>query len=138
MGASTDADVAWAEVLALVARERTVWLATVRSDGTPHVAPVWAVVVDETPWFWTSPESAKGRNLARRPSCALHVADSDLVAILDGEARRDDADDVRRAYAAAYGQSPDAGGYWRVDIRTGRAWRGHGGDAQVGLTIFER
>jgi hypothetical protein len=129
---------AWEDILAAVGAERSVWLATVTSGGAPHVSPVWAVVVGGAPWFWTSTASAKGGNLAGDGRCALHLAAGDLVAILNGEARPDDADDVRRAYAAKYGSVPEGPALWRVEVSSAVAWRGHRGDAQVDATRFAR
>ena len=129
---------AWDTVLALVHAERSVWLATVTAAGAPQVTPVWAVVGDGAPWFWTSPDSAKARNLERNARCTLHLASGDLVAILDGEARRSDGDDVRGAYAAKYGALPDGPALWRVDVVSALAWRGHGGTAQLDATRFTR
>jgi PPOX class probable F420-dependent enzyme len=50
-------------------------LATVRPDGSPHVAPVWVDVDGEDLVFNTGSETVKGRNLATDPRCALSVQD---------------------------------------------------------------
>lgn len=50
-------------------------LATTRKDGSPHVAPIWFVVDEETLVFTTHQESLKGRNLRRDPRVALCVDD---------------------------------------------------------------
>jgi len=52
---------------------RTGKLATVRSNGRPHVAPVWFVVEDGTLVFNTWHTSVKARNLARDPRASLVV-----------------------------------------------------------------
>lgn len=50
-------------------------LATVRSDGRPHAAPVWYALDGETIVFNTGAETVKGRNLARDPRVTLCVQD---------------------------------------------------------------
>ena len=51
-------------------------LATVRLDGSPHIAPIWFVVDDDGSLvFNTAADSLKGRALRRDPRCALCVDD---------------------------------------------------------------
>ena len=52
---------------------RTGHLATTRSDGSPHVAPVWFVMDGDDLVFQTARTSVKGRNMARDPRVALTV-----------------------------------------------------------------
>ncbi|MGR6319516.1 PPOX class F420-dependent oxidoreductase [Micromonospora soli] len=52
---------------------RTGKLATVRADGSPHVAPVWFVLDGDDLVFTTGATSVKGRNLRRDPRAALTV-----------------------------------------------------------------
>lgn len=55
---------------------RTGKLATVRADGSPHVAPVWFLVEpDGAIIFNTGAGTAKGRNLLRDPRACLVVDD---------------------------------------------------------------
>ncbi|HEU5002050.1 MAG TPA: PPOX class F420-dependent oxidoreductase [Actinomycetota bacterium] len=55
---------------------RTGKLATVRTDGRPHVAPVWFVLDDDgTVVFTTWHASVKGRTLLRDPRVAMSVDD---------------------------------------------------------------
>ncbi len=55
---------------------RTGVLATVRADGSPHVAPVWFDLDDDgTLVFNTGRHTVKGRNLARTGRAALCVED---------------------------------------------------------------
>jgi general stress protein 26 len=46
-------------------------LATVRPDGSPHVAKVWPAVDGETIWIGTRASSGKARNLGVNPRAAL-------------------------------------------------------------------
>lgn len=54
---------------------RTGKLSTVRSDGSPHVAPVWFVLDGDDLVFTTGSDTVKGRNLARDGRAALCVDD---------------------------------------------------------------
>jgi PPOX class probable F420-dependent enzyme len=59
----------------LLASPRTAKAATVRSDGRPHVTPVWFDVDGEQILFTTWHASTKGRNLLRDPRISLCVED---------------------------------------------------------------
>lgn len=54
----------------------TVHLGTVREDGRPHVAPVWATVDGEDIVWQTGRDTVKGRNLLRTGYAALSLDDS--------------------------------------------------------------
>lgn len=54
---------------------RTGKLATTRSDGRPHVMPVWFVLDGDDLVFMTGAETVKGRALRRTGSAALCVDD---------------------------------------------------------------
>jgi PPOX class probable F420-dependent enzyme len=52
---------------------RTGKVATVRADGSPHVAPIWFVLDGEDVVFMTGAGSVKGKALQRDPRVALAV-----------------------------------------------------------------
>ncbi|MFD9333794.1 PPOX class F420-dependent oxidoreductase [Streptomyces sp. NPDC060028] len=54
---------------------RTGKLATVREDGSPHIAPIWFVLDGDSFVFNTGKDTVKGRNLARDGRVALCVDD---------------------------------------------------------------
>ena len=54
---------------------RTAKLATVRADGSPHVAPIWFLLHGNEVVFNTGARTVKGRNLARDGRVALCVDD---------------------------------------------------------------
>ena len=54
---------------------RTGKLATVRADGSPHLAPLWFVLDGDDVVLTTGKESVKGRNLARDGRFSLCVDD---------------------------------------------------------------
>lgn len=67
-----DAAEARAFVLAVA---RPAMLATIDADGSPRLAPVWVDIDGDDVMFNTGATTAKGRNLAARPACALSVQD---------------------------------------------------------------
>jgi PPOX class probable F420-dependent enzyme len=50
-------------------------LATLMADGSPHAISIWTGVEGDQLVFFTSPDSVKGRNIARDPRVALSVVD---------------------------------------------------------------
>ncbi|AGP52598.1 PPOX class F420-dependent oxidoreductase [Streptomyces rapamycinicus] len=54
---------------------RTAKLATVRADGSPHLAPVWFLLDGDDLVFNTGQETVKGRNLARDGRLTVCVDD---------------------------------------------------------------
>jgi PPOX class probable F420-dependent enzyme len=106
-----EGDATWDEAQRQLAFAHTYWLATGRPDGRPHVMPVLGVWEQGVLCFATSPQSRKGRNLARRPHCVVTVEADDLDLVIEGsvELLLDPArhEPVRRAYAAKYGFAPD-------------------------------
>lgn len=66
---------------------KNIWVATVRPDGRPHLAPVWFVVNDGHWYFVTDPKSVKARNLQRNSKIALSLEDGNDPLIIEGEAR---------------------------------------------------
>ncbi|MFD6026566.1 PPOX class F420-dependent oxidoreductase [Streptomyces griseoluteus] len=79
---------------------RTGKLATVRADGSPHIAPIWFLLDGDELVFNTGEETVKGRNLARDPRVALCVDDERppfSFVVLNGQARlSEDLDEIRR------------------------------------------
>jgi PPOX class probable F420-dependent enzyme len=59
----------------LLSGARTAKLATVRSDGRPHVAPVWFDLDGNDLIFMTGRETVKGRNIRRDPRVMLSIDD---------------------------------------------------------------
>jgi len=80
---------------------RTGKLATVRADGSPHVAPVWYDIDDDGSLVFNTGESTvKGRNLARDPRASFCVDDErppfSFVVVEGAVELSDDPDEVRR------------------------------------------
>jgi hypothetical protein len=64
------------------------WLATINSDGSPHVTGIGALWVDGEFWFETGDRTRKARNIARDPRCTLSVATHEFDLVVDGEATK--------------------------------------------------
>ncbi|GAB2824109.1 PPOX class F420-dependent oxidoreductase [Streptomyces daliensis] len=81
---------------------RTGKLATVRADGSPHVAPVWFLLDGDDLLFNTGEETVKGRNLARDGRIALCVDDERppfSFVVLEGRAEMSDDIDTMLHWA---------------------------------------
>jgi hypothetical protein len=92
-------------------------LATINSDGAPHVTGVGAIWVDDGFWFVTGERTRKGRNLARDPRCTLSVATREFDLVVEGASHQVTDPPIVAAMAEHW-----AAGGWpcRVD-ETGRA-----------------
>lgn len=89
-----------------LATSRNVWLATVRDDGRPHVAPVWFVYVDDRIWIGTGRSSVRVRNLRRSPAASAALEDGDAPVVAEGAVTIHDAErpaPVVEAFIAKYG-----------------------------------
>lgn len=67
-----------------LAQARNVWLATVRADGRPHLAPVWFAHVSDRMWIGTGAGSVRVRNLRANPAATASLEDGDAPVIVDG------------------------------------------------------
>jgi hypothetical protein len=113
----------WAEER--LTASRNYWIVSVRPDGSPHSAPVWGLWVDGAVVFSTSPESRKGRNLARDRRLVVNLESGDDVVILEGEVETIALDDrMADLYEAKYDYRPGGEGDWyALRPRIGYAWR---------------
>jgi hypothetical protein len=66
----------------------TCWLATLNSDGSPHVTGVGAMWADGVFWFETGETTRKGKNLARDSRCTLSVATDAFDLVVEGDAHK--------------------------------------------------
>ena len=105
---------------------RNYWICTAGADGGPHAAPVWGLWHGDGVVFSTSPDSAKGKNLARDPRVVVHLESGDEVVILEGTVERITLDDeLADAYAAKYDFRPEPSGdglWYRVRPSAAYAW----------------
>ncbi len=71
--------------------EQVIWLASVRSDGWPHLVPIWFVWLDEKFYICTARRSVKARNLARSPQASLSLQDGVQPVVAECISRQVDA-----------------------------------------------
>jgi PPOX class probable F420-dependent enzyme len=103
----------WSWVEEQLEASRNYWIVSVRPDGSPHSAPVWGLWVDGRVVFSTSPDSRKGRNLARDPRIVINLESGDDVVILEGEVETISLDDaLADLYEAKYDYRPGGEGDW--------------------------
>lgn len=72
------------EVRTFLAEHRTVQVATVNRDGTPHLVAMWYGVIDGEIVMWTYAKSQKARNLRRSPKIACLVESGERYEDLRG------------------------------------------------------
>lgn len=85
---------------------RTAKLATVKKDGSPHVAPIWVAVDGEDLVFTTHETSLKGRSLRRDPRVAMSFDDDRppfTFAMVEGTATLSEDPDDLLAWATVIG-----------------------------------
>ena len=86
--------------------ERNVWMATVRPDGRPHLAPVWFVYVDDRLWIGTGTGSVRTANLRHDARAAISLEDGNRPLVAEGTVRLHPTErpaDVVAAFEAKYG-----------------------------------
>ncbi len=76
----------WRTLEARLGREPTIWVATTRYDGRPHLVPVWFIWLQEKIYISTGSETQKFINLTGNQSIALALPDTEQVVIIEGEA----------------------------------------------------
>jgi nitroimidazol reductase NimA-like FMN-containing flavoprotein (pyridoxamine 5'-phosphate oxidase superfamily) len=89
----------WAEER--LARSHDFWLATVTSQGAPHLMPVWAVWLSGRLWFSCANGSRKARNLSADARCTISTDNPLEPVVVQGRAERVTRDDELRAMLAA-------------------------------------
>ena len=88
--------------------EVILWLASVRSDGRPHLVPVWFLWEGETILIFSKPENQKVRNLRQNPAVTVSLdgtKQGDEVTVLEGNAAVIDDSEITTAlpaYASKY------------------------------------
>ncbi len=73
-----------AEIADFVTNSRTGTLATIGSDGQPHLTAMWYGVVDGEIWLETKVKSQKAVNLIRDPRVSFMIEDGDTYDTLRG------------------------------------------------------
>ena len=89
------------EAAEFLATERTVQVASIGPDGTPHLVPMWFAVIDGRIAFWTYAKSQKALNLLRDPRVTCLVEAGDTYGELRGlsiTGRAEIADDYETVF----------------------------------------
>lgn len=60
-----------AEIDVFLDEERTITVASINADGTPHLTAMWFAYIDDTIRFWTFGKSQKVMNLRRDPRATV-------------------------------------------------------------------
>jgi nitroimidazol reductase NimA-like FMN-containing flavoprotein (pyridoxamine 5'-phosphate oxidase superfamily) len=90
----------WAEQR--LSKTQNYFLATVRSDGRPHVMPIWGIWMEGRFYFSTGKTSVKTKNLATNPNCVLSAGTTDEAVILEGRASKIRDKETLKEFAATY------------------------------------
>jgi general stress protein 26 len=86
----------WRAIEARLGREMTIWLATVRYNGRPHLVPLWFVWLDEKIHLATGDHTQKFVNMYHNQNVSLALPDTGSVVIIEGEAHVADRNTVDR------------------------------------------
>lgn len=129
----------WSTVLDRLTHAPGYWIATVMSNGTPHVVPVWGILFEGDLYLETgSPATVKNRNLKANRNVVVHLDGVDDAIIVRGVAERVPGDPAFRERLAAamkakyggpgseYEPEPDRwdlGSAWRISPESVLAWR---------------
>jgi general stress protein 26 len=104
---------------ARLGREQTIWLATARGDGRPHLVPVWFVWYDNKVYICTSAGSQKMVNMKRNGQVAVALPDTTDVLVIEGQVAfplGQTIDTLAREFSDKYGWNflDDAESDWRL------------------------
>jgi PPOX class probable F420-dependent enzyme len=127
ISASAEGLMPWSWAEERLEASRNYWVGTTKPDGAPHAMPVWGIWFDEGVVFSTSPDSRKGRNLARDARVVVHVESGDEVVVLEGEVEEVALDEgMADVYEAKYDYRPGPdspeGLWYRLRPSVAYAW----------------
>jgi PPOX class probable F420-dependent enzyme len=83
------------EVRSFIEGQKTVQVATINRDGTPHLVPLWFAIVDGDIVLETFTKSQKVKNLERDPRLTVLLEDGEVYEQLRGVAISGNAELVR-------------------------------------------
>ena len=91
--------------------ERNLWVATTRTDGRPHLTPIWFVWHDARVWICTSAGSVKAHALTRNPRVSVALESGGSPVMAEGIAHR-----FARPYPPAVRAAFVAKFDWDIDV----------------------
>jgi general stress protein 26 len=108
----------WSRVLEAletqVPEANTLFLATTRPDGRPHVAGVGALWDGGRMYFVSGPGTRKSKNLAANPNCAIAVSLPGIDLVVEGAAERVTDESTLNRLAKRYADSG-----WPASVQDG-------------------
>lgn len=121
----------WERTYSTLAEAAIYWLATVRTDGRPHITPVIAVCTGDAVHVCTGPDEQKAKNLLDNSNVVVMTGTnlwSGLDVVVEGRAVRVTDDHALRDLAAAW--EAKYGEQWHFDVAN-RAFQHDAGEAHV-------
>ena len=76
----------WSKALDQLEKAGKYWLATVNSEGHPHVMPVFGVWLNGRLYFTSNSTTHKAKNISHNPRCVISTTGITLDLIIIGEA----------------------------------------------------
>jgi hypothetical protein len=118
----------WSFVEDRMEAARNYWIASTRSDGRPHVAPVWGLWHEGRFCFSTGEDSIKGQNLVQNPAVTVHLESGDEVVILEGNVNQVQEKtllkNLDKDYEKKYGLAMQGPGLiFQLNLQKAFAWR---------------
>lgn len=103
----------WSHVQERMRSAINYWVSTVSPAGQPHATPVWGVWLQDRLYFDGSPQTRRGRDLAKNPRVSVHLEDGQQAVLLEGEAHeiKQPPFDLRKRLSEAYTQKYAERGY---------------------------
>jgi nitroimidazol reductase NimA-like FMN-containing flavoprotein (pyridoxamine 5'-phosphate oxidase superfamily) len=124
----------WDETRTTLEAAELCWIATVRSDGRPHMTPLVAVWLDDALYFCTGPAEQKAVNLRNNQNVILMTGcnqwDGGLDVVVEGKAVRVTELGTLQRLAEAWSRKWD--GRWKYESTDG----GFQGDENDEVLVF--
>ena len=95
----------WEETRDLINSDQTHWLATVRSDGRPHLVPLGPTYMDGALYITTGQGTQKEKNILENPHCVISTSNGGYDLIFECEAARVTDDATLKPLAKLYNEA---------------------------------
>lgn len=103
----------WSHAVERMTQSLNYWICSVRPDGRPHSAPVWAAWVEDALYYDGAPNTIHNRNVAANLNVSVHLEDGTKAVIMEGIVRAIDKPDraLTEKIAAGYREKYAQMGY---------------------------
>ena len=125
IAAGSDGMLDWLAVEAALIATSHYWVSTVRSDGEPHLIPIWGGWANGRLHIEGGHDTLWYRNLARSPKVAVGADRDGMQIIVNGVAALgpiEDFEPVADSYDAKYPYRPEPKDMWTISPTTVLAW----------------